>query len=103
MLNYKNISIHEFDQMLQNKNFFLLDVRSSEQEKIQGTDENIPYKNIKEFLNKLPQDKHRKIIVYCGHGNTSLKASQALLDLGYSNVINLQGGITAYQEFKNYV
>ena len=51
---------------------------------------------IKENMNKLPTDKSAKIVVYCRSGNMSQNAANELIDLGYSNVLNLEGGIKTY-------
>jgi rhodanese-related sulfurtransferase len=34
--------------------------------------------------------------VYCRTGHQSATAAQALLDLGYRNILNLDGGMTAW-------
>ena len=35
----------------------------------------------------------KKIIVYCASGNRSKQAAQKLIDMGYTNVYNLYGGL----------
>ncbi|MFH1391000.1 MAG: rhodanese-like domain-containing protein, partial [Candidatus Diapherotrites archaeon] len=95
-INFSNISAQELKQKLENKDFFLLDVHIPEQEHIAGTDDFIPFNEIEANLSKLPQDKNTPIVVYCRSGNMSLEASQKLIDLGYTNVMNLDGGIKAF-------
>ena len=46
--------------------------------------------------NLLPENKSSLILVYCKSGGRGSTASQTLEDLGYTNVINLGGGITAW-------
>lgn len=98
MSDYKNVDAAEFCRLLDGKDFFLLDVRSSKQDHIPGTDAYVPSRDIAECLDKLPSDKSKKIIVYCGHGNSSLRVCKFLVDLGYTNVANLEGGASAYLE-----
>ncbi len=95
-IGFTNISAQELGQKLGNKDFFLLDVHIPEQEHINGTDAFIPYNEIESNLEKLPQDKNRPIVVYCRSGNMSLEASQKLVELGYTNVMNLEGGTNAF-------
>jgi rhodanese-related sulfurtransferase len=42
-------------------------------------------------------DKSKPIAVYCAAGGRSNKAAKILLDLGFKNVIDLKGGITAWK------
>lgn len=41
-------------------------------------------------------DKDEKIIIYCHHGNRSFSACHYLVNNGFSNVYNLDGGIDAW-------
>lgn len=98
-LSYQNISVEEFNEMLANKDFFLLDVHIPEQEHIENTDAFIPYDKIDQYLDQLPKDKSQKIIAYCRSGSMSIEASQKLIELGYENVYNLEGGKNAYIDY----
>lgn len=51
----------------------------------------IPLGKIRERAHEIPRD--RPVILQCRSGNRSAGATQALLDLGYTNVQNLAGGI----------
>lgn len=92
----KNISAIELKQMLENKDFFLLDVHIPEQEHIEGTDVFIPFDQIAQNLEMLPEDRNTPLVVYCRSGNMSLTASQQLIELGYTNVSNLEGGTKTF-------
>ncbi len=63
---------------------------------IQGTDLYIPYNQLTARAAELPADKTAPIVVYCRTGNESAIAAQTLLDLGYTNIENLDGGMTAW-------
>jgi len=43
-------------------------------------------------------NKNDTIVVYCNLGNTSAKVCRMLLKQGYTNVKNLKGGMTAWQD-----
>ncbi|RMD51523.1 rhodanese-like domain-containing protein [Candidatus Parcubacteria bacterium] len=93
---YKTISTETLAEIMPDKHFFLLDVHIPEQTHIKGTDEFIPYNQISANLDKLPTDKNDPIVVYCRSGGMSQQAAQTLVDLGYTNVYHLEGGIQAY-------
>lgn len=95
---YTNLNPGEFKTLIEDENVFVVDVHIPEQEHIEGTDEIIPYNEIENNLDKLPEDKNTKIIVYCRSGSMSAESSQKLIDLGYKNVYNLDGGRNAYVE-----
>lgn len=74
---------------------FLLDVRTPE-EFAQGHLGNatlIPYTDLRARASELPVDKDAPIFVYCRSGNRSGVASETLVNLGYTNVHNMAGGI----------
>lgn len=96
--NVKNINALEFDKLAQNNDAFILDVHTPEQNHIEGTDQFIPFTEINDNLDKLPENKNTPILVYCRSGNMSTQASKDLISLGYTNVYNLEGGIIAYNE-----
>lgn len=98
---YTNINSDQLNQMLQNKDFFLLDVHIPEQKHIEKTDEFIPYTEIEKYKGRLPKDKDAKIVVYCRSGSMSATAAETLRNLGYTNVYNLVGGTFGW-ETKGY-
>ena len=82
--------------MLAAKDFTLLNVKTPYVGEIRGTDLYIPYTDLAARAAELPTDKAAKIVVYCRSGNESAIAAQTLLDLGYTNIDNLDGGMTAW-------
>jgi len=93
---YRVIEPSELKAMQANKDFFLLDVHIPEQVHIPGTDAFIDYRKIKENADKLPGDKKTKIVVYCRSGSMSHRAAYDLMELGYTHVYDLSGGMRAF-------
>ncbi len=74
---------------------FLLDVREPaevEEGRIAGA-VHVPLREIGKNLNLLPADLNAPIVVYCKSGHRGAIAMVALGALGYTNVLNLAGGI----------
>ena len=79
------------------KNAVLLDVRRVDeyQEKHIPGSINIPVETIEQALEVL-LDKNQTIYVHCRSGVRSLKAADALIKMGYTNIIEI-GGILDYK------
>lgn len=78
--------------------YVLLDVRQPgeyEQEHLPGA-KLIPLPQLIDSLEEL--DAAKPIIVYCAVGGRSRMATQLLTNLGFSNVVHLQGGIQAWED-----
>lgn len=54
----------------------------------------LPMQQIPARLGELPQD--RDIVVMCHHGMRSLQVANFLAQSGFTEVVNLQGGIDAW-------
>ncbi|OBK57424.1 sulfurtransferase [Mycolicibacterium fortuitum] len=64
---------------------------------IAGTDLSIPFDRIAEQADRLPADRTVPIAIYCRTGPMSATAAEALRSLGYADVVELQGGMKAWQ------
>jgi len=51
---------------------------------------------MRELDEKLEPYRERSIVLYCAHGNRSLRAAKALSEQGYDEVVSLAGGIDAW-------
>lgn len=93
---WTNITADRLATMLGQKDFTLLNVKTPYSGEIARTDLYIPYDQLTARTVELPADKTAKVVVYCRTGHESAIAAQTLLDLGYSNIDNLDGGMTAW-------
>lgn len=52
----------------------------------------LPYTEVQARAGELPDDRAIPLFVYCRSGNRSGIASEALVAMGYTNVVNMRGG-----------
>ena len=93
---WTNITPDTLASMLAKKDFTLLNVKTPYIGEIAGTDLYVPYTDLAARATQLPADKGARIVVYCRSGNESAIAAQTLIDLGYTNIDNLDGGMNAW-------
>jgi len=94
---YQMISVADLRDLLdKEEEFTLVNVHIPLEGNIPGTDAMIPYDEIENYLDQLPE-KDAKIVLYCQSGSMSRTASQTLLGLGYTNVIDLEDGYIAWK------
>ncbi len=93
---YRDISAQELEQMLENKDFTMVNVHIPFEGDLPNTDLSIPYDQITQHLDELPE-KDAKIVLYCRSDNMSNTAAKALVELGYTNLYNLDGGFNAWK------
>ena len=91
---YRQISMDEAITMMETeRNYIILDVRTPEEfaEKHIPHAINIPNEAIGTAeIRELP-DKEQLILVYCRSGNRSKQASEKLVKLGYTNIVEFGG------------
>ncbi len=93
---WTDISADRLASELKTHDFTLLNVKTPYIGEISGTDLYIPYTQLAARASELPANKAAKIVVYCRSGAESAIASQTLLNLGYTNIENLDGGMSAW-------
>jgi rhodanese-related sulfurtransferase len=93
---YTDVSVAELQTMLANKDFTFINVHIPFEGNIANTDLSIPYDQVAQNLDKLP-DKDAKIVLYCRSDRMSNIAAKELVSLGYTNVWNLDGGMVAWE------
>jgi phage shock protein E len=94
---YVDASPREVQALLARDDPFLLDVHVPNEGFIAGTDGRIPYTEVVVHAAELPSDRDALIAVYCMSGRMSEISAGELVRLGYRNVVNLAGGLLAWQ------
>lgn len=93
--------VEAFDQAISdNPDAFLLDVRTQSEWEQDGHLEDatlIPHTELESRESELPNDKDSLILLYCRSGNRSQTASQTLIDMGFTNLMELEVGITGWK------
>jgi rhodanese-related sulfurtransferase len=96
-MNDGDISVKELDAMRkEGKPHMLLDIREPQELAVASVEGavHIPMNTIPGNLDKLPKDK--PLVVMCHMGGRSHQVTQWLRAQGWSNAINLDGGISAW-------
>jgi rhodanese-related sulfurtransferase len=94
---YTDVSVAELQTMLANKDFIFINVHIPFEGNIPGTDRSIPYDQIAQNLDKLP-NKNTKTVLYCRSDRMSTIAVETLVGLGYTDIWNLSGGMAAWEQ-----
>ena len=108
---YKTVDPLSLYQALKNtKGYILLDVRSKgeyeDTSQFSGANIgrlkgalNINVRELGQRLNEIKEDKDKPVFVYCSHSQRSRRASKMLADSGFTNVTNVNGGLTSLLYF----
>lgn len=94
---YTEISVSELQSVLKNKDILLVNVHIPYDGDIPNTDLSIPFDQIDQYLDQLPEDENTKIVLYCRSDRMSTIASETLVGLGYTNIYNLDGGMVDWE------
>jgi rhodanese-related sulfurtransferase len=93
---YADISVDELAELMENEDFSLVNVHIPYEGEIPRTDLFIPYNKIADHLSELPA-KDEPIVLYCRSGSMSTTAAQVLVDEGYTKLMELDGGFSAWR------
>jgi rhodanese-related sulfurtransferase len=93
---YADVTAEQLQPLVEGKDFLLVNVNSSAAEIIPGTDFTIPFDQIEENLDLFPR-KDQPTVLYCQAGGLSRSAVLDLVELGFTNIIWLNGGINAWK------
>lgn len=99
---WERVDVDAFEDAINDDNGgFLLDVRTTAEWEQDGHLANatlIPHSELEDRESELPEDKDALILLYCRSGNRSQDAAQTLLDLGFTNLIELESGINGWKQ-----
>jgi rhodanese-related sulfurtransferase len=94
---YLNVSSDQFVEMVDNKDFMLINTHIPYEGEIPGTDLLIPFNEIEQHLAILPEDKATPIVVYCKAGPMGDTAAGKLVQMGYTHVIHFKDGMNGWE------
>lgn len=90
------ISPQQLHAALANKDFLLIDVHTPNAGSIPGTDARIAYSDISALVAFIGPNLDTKVVLTCLMGGMSKSAGNALVALGYRNISELTGGMSAW-------
>lgn len=86
----------EFAERMTDPDAVVVNVHVPYEGEIAGTDLFLPFDEISSST-RLPDDHERPLLVYCRTGNMSATATAELVEAGYTDVTDLEGGMVAWQ------
>ncbi|MCL4299278.1 MAG: rhodanese-like domain-containing protein [Anaerolineae bacterium] len=98
---YVDISVDQLKSALAHKDFTMINVHIPYEGELPQTDAFIPYNEIEANMSQLPADKNARILLYCRSGRMSDEAARNLVELGYTNLVEVDGGMQAWQAAGN--
>jgi rhodanese-related sulfurtransferase len=93
---YTDIGVEELRGMMAHDEVLLVNVHIPFEGDIPGTDLSIPFHEVDEYLDQLPQDRNAPIVLYCRSDRMSIEAATTLAELGFTSLYNLDGGFRAW-------
>lgn len=90
------VSPEELNRAAETQDFVLVNTHVPFAGDLPRTDLSIPYDEIADNLDELP-GKNRRIVLYCEGGPMSDEAARTLVELGYTDVWDLGGGMDAWR------
>lgn len=93
---FRVVTASQLAEMLPAKSFTLVNVHTPDEVNIPRTDLNIPFDRIAQNLAKLP-GKNSPIVIYCRSGKMSRDATLTLVQSGFTNLTDVEGGFLAWK------
>ncbi len=95
---YTDITPQELQKMLEEDDFVFVNVHVPYEGEIPNTDAFIAFDEVDARLAEFPPEKDAKIVLYCRSGSMSAMAARTLVQAGFTNVFNLDGGFRAWSQ-----
>lgn len=92
------LSPDAFAKAISTDDRFVLNVHTPDEGSIAGTDAAVAYHQLAAKQGRLPDVSSTPLAVYCRSGNMSATAVVQLHDMGYEDIVELEGGMEAWQE-----
>lgn len=89
------LSVDKFAVAIEDPRVVTINVHVPDEGALPGTDLTIPFDQI-DRSEQLPTDLDTPLAVYCRSGNMSAEAVRDLDSMGYTNVVELDGGFNAW-------
>ena len=96
----KVVSVEEFGEGISSDKIQLVDVRTAKEYQ-EGHIENAQLVDVKseDFRTKIQAlDKDKPVYIYCRSGNRSVKAAKIMAELGFKEIVDLNGGYKAWSK-----
>ena len=93
---YAQISADELARIARDEGLTIVNVHIPFGGDVPDTDLSIPHNRISQERDQLPS-KDEPIVLYCRSGSMSTAAARVLVDLGYTRVMELDGGFNAWR------
>lgn len=96
---YKNVDSKTFAEAMKQEGAQLIDVRTPEEYRMYNIEGfelvNVHDKDFEKIIQKF--DKSKPVLVHCKAGVRGEKAAQIFIDNGFTDVVNLDGGLMAWE------
>ncbi len=95
---FRSVGPEGFAKLIESKGDVpLINVHVPYEGEIAGTTAFLPFDQIAGLTSQLPADRTAPLFLYCRSGRMSTEAAATLVQLGYSNVVELDGGMNAWE------
>lgn len=94
----QSVSPLEFERAIAGGERVMINVHVPYEGEIAGTDLSIPFDQIEAQSGLLPSDRSIPLAVYCRSDRMSAIAAQSLSRLGYDDIVELDGGMHAWEQ-----
>ena len=92
---WDRVTPQALEERMASEDVYLVNVHIPYEGEIPGTDAFISYAEVVDRLGELPADG--SLVIYCRSGNMSTEAAQEMVDAGFTEFVELEGGYQAWQ------